>query len=156
MNIRPATDSDQEAILAIRNDPGIVRTTTSQRAVDPAEHAAWWDRLAEKKTMLWVLHTPHGTRKIGYGRLDRLSDRTGLVIIAILPTYHGQGYGSRVLRTILFAAERHAIRLFADIRAENWRSIRLFAGHGFNPITSYHVLRGLMVRWEHLVPKTKQ
>src|SRR5574341_49168 len=92
-----------------------------------------------------------GTRKIGYGRLDRLSDRTGLVIIAILPTYHGQGYGSRVLRTILFAAERHAIRLFADIRAENWRSIRLFAGHGFNPITSYHVLRGLMVRWEHLV-----
>ena len=131
-HIRPATDSDAEAIAAIYNEGIADRVATFEtRPREPAEVAAW---LSERLPML--VATGDDGAVLGFARVSPYSDRcvytgVGEHGVYVARAARGQQVGRRLLDALVTASEQAGLykltsRLFTDNAAS--RAAHLAAG----------------------------
>ena len=131
-HIRPATESDAEAIVAIYNEGIADRVATFEtRARAPAEVAAW---LSERLPLL--VATGDDGAVLGFARVSPYSDRcvytgVGEHGVYVARAARGQQVGRRLLDALVTASEQAGLykltsRLFTDNAAS--RAAHLAAG----------------------------
>ncbi|WOQ16754.1 GNAT family N-acetyltransferase [Raineyella sp. W15-4] len=54
--LRPATDEDREPVRSWRNHPEVRAVSLTQHEIGPAEHAAWWQRVAADPTRTVLIY----------------------------------------------------------------------------------------------------
>jgi predicted dehydrogenase/RimJ/RimL family protein N-acetyltransferase len=132
--LRPAGPEDRDRVLAWRNEPDAVAASLTGTAVDPADHAAWFERvLGDPARALWIAEE-HG-RPVGSIRLDRDADdpATAEVSIALAPQARGRRLATAALDQAAQAAP-HILgvsTLRAVIKPTNEPSLRAFAAAGY-------------------------
>ena len=131
-NIRPATESDAEAIAAIYNEGIADRVATFEtRPREPGEVAAW---LSERLPML--VATGDDGAVLGFARVSPYSDRcvysgVGEHGVYVARAARGRQVGRRLLDAVVTASEQAGLykltsRLFTDNAAS--RAAHLAAG----------------------------
>lgn len=60
--LRPATDSDVDAMLPWRNHPEVRRVSLTQHEIAPDEHATWWKRTRRDPTRRVLIYERNGVR----------------------------------------------------------------------------------------------
>ena len=58
--LRPATDEDREPVRSWRNHPEVRAVSLTQHEIGPAEHAAWWQRVAADPTRTVLIYERGG------------------------------------------------------------------------------------------------
>jgi RimJ/RimL family protein N-acetyltransferase len=133
----PHPDSlDSQRIWQWRNDPLTRQMSTTTEEIPWAQHRAWYARAAcdEKRVLLIasVEEAPAGMVRF------ELSSKSDLQLCAeisinLSPAVRGQGRGQPVLAAACaWGFDTLKLdRIFARVKAENLRSIRIFEGTGF-------------------------
>jgi len=130
--LRPATAADADLLLDWRNDPDTVRFSRSGRPVTEVEHAAWLaDGLTTSARRTWIGQV--GSEPVGQVRVDA-SARGWEVALIVAPSHRGKGLSRLILEGLLEAAPELGAggTLWADVKADNPRSIRAFESVGFH------------------------
>lgn len=82
---------------------------------------------------VWVLRD--GARVLGFSVVMSVLDEAHLLNIGLARHLHGRGYGARLLRQAMRAAQLGgAQRLFLEVRPSNERAIALYRHFGFRQI----------------------
>jgi phosphinothricin acetyltransferase len=133
--IRPATEADLPAILAIYND-AVAHTTAiwNDAPADLANRKAWFDvRMAQGYPVL----VADEESVVGYGAFGDFRPFEGYRFTVEHSVYVAEGARRRGIATALLAALTERARemgkhvMVAGIAADNEASIRLHARHGF-------------------------
>jgi RimJ/RimL family protein N-acetyltransferase len=134
LRLRPATESDRDLLLQLRNDPDAVRFARTGRPVTEDQHGRWLrSRLDTPSTRLWVAED--GGRPVGQVRVD-VTNGAGLVSVAVARDSRGQGYAGRMLTLLQDAlrADFQVRELEAEIHVDNHASRLAFERAGFTPV----------------------
>jgi aminoglycoside 6'-N-acetyltransferase len=136
MNLRPMTDADAAALLAIHEKP---------------EVASWWGRPAPgfpledpTATRFVIEHDGAVAGLVQYFEEPDPDYRHALIDIFLDPALHGRGLGTQALSAIvaLLIHDRGHHRLTIDPAANNAAAIRAYEKVGFKPI-------GVLHQYEH-------
>jgi aminoglycoside 6'-N-acetyltransferase len=135
LTLRPATDDDVEALVALLAEPDV---------------AAWWGRYDAERVREELASTPSLAIVVdgsvaGWLHVNEEADQQYPSVwfdISVTTRLRGQGYGREALRLAI----RHQIarghhRFVIDPSVENERAIRSYAAVGFKPV-------GVMRRYE--------
>ena len=129
----PATGQDEDAMLALANDPVVRASSLSTEPISPDSHRGWFaHRLTHPETSMMLLAWD-GPVLAGQVRLD-MSSSEALVSISIAEGYRGLGWGPLLLENAVrrLARERPTVTtLVANVRPENAASIAMFEKAGF-------------------------
>ena len=136
MQIRPATNSDLPAILAIYNHEIATGTAIYIDEPQTLEHRAEW--FAAKQTAgfpVFVLEDELGVAGFGtYGPFRHLPGYRFCVehSLYVAENRRGRGYGRKLLATLIEAATAQSMHtMIAAIDAANHRSIKLHTNFNF-------------------------
>lgn len=140
IHYRVAGLSDSTRILNWRNDPSVRRNSRNTTEISIEEHKSWYaTRVDGFETEPLFIFSKDGL-DIGFTRLDMVDSIQGKfeVTIAVAPIMRGKGYGSLMLEMTIEAARLlpYAYEINATVRVENYSSVRLFEGHGFERIST--------------------
>lgn len=134
--IRPATDADLPAILAITNE--VIANTTAIYAFQPQrleERAQWFNDL---KAGGWpIIVAVEGEVVMGFGSIGVFRARpgykyTGEHSVHVHADHRGKGVGRALLQALIAEVERMELRtIVGGIDAENAVSLKLHADMGF-------------------------
>jgi RimJ/RimL family protein N-acetyltransferase len=131
MNLRPATIEDADLLLRWRNDLGTRLHSFKQDIIAKEEHLAWLQRRIDNpEHEVWIIQghaIPCATV-----RFDSRGDDAFEVGIIVAPEIRGEGLGAEILGLACTAHRRHW--LFADVKAGNVASQRIFERTGFTPV----------------------
>jgi [ribosomal protein S18]-alanine N-acetyltransferase len=101
---------------------------------DPWSVPQFWSevaRIPESREYVVAREQPAGPI-IGYAGLFQSSDEAQVQTIAVSPQAQGRGLGRVLLAELVRAARRRGARTLAlEVRADNERALRLYAGAGF-------------------------
>ncbi|MBW3589261.1 MAG: GNAT family N-acetyltransferase [Actinobacteria bacterium] len=131
LRLRPAILTDEEFLLAMRNDPTTVRTSRSGRAVNPADHHEWFGRALENPaTRIWIGMV--GDLPIGQVRIDVVAG-VGRISFSVEKVERSKGYGTQIISALVAELkEDHQVTLFeAEVHRDNLPSRRCFETNGF-------------------------
>lgn len=123
VTVRPATEADRAFILAMRNDPEVIRLSRRKTRVS----GEWFSAV---KTRLHVISEDHAL--VGYAIITPLPE----VSIVLTKKARGHGLGSRAIR-ILTAFRKESL---ARIQRTNLASIKAFQKAGFDELHEYRSL----------------
>jgi aminoglycoside 6'-N-acetyltransferase len=129
--LRPATDADVPALVAILRTPEVARWWGDQVEDDVRE------ALEDADTTVWVVC--EGEQAIGMVEAWEETDpmyRHAAIDISLHPDRHGRGLGTDTVRTVarwLFDERGHH-RVTIDPAAHNAIAIRCYEGVGFRPV----------------------
>lgn len=135
LRLRPASLSDLDFLLAIRNDSTTrSMSDTSTYTVSSSEYGdqlGW--KLTDPLIHLYVAEADH--QPVGTATLERQPGPhqiDGLISYAVHPDHRGRGYGTAILRALKSEAARLGIdRLRGDVKAVNGPSLAAFRSAGF-------------------------
>lgn len=116
---------DDHLLWVWANDPA-ERAAAGGRGLIPwEEHRAWFRQQDPDLTV--IIHEDHAT--LGYVR----ADPSGCLSYGVAPEWRGMGYGSQVLACGIEALRqvRPRLRLYADVRADNLKSLACFRRLGW-------------------------
>jgi RimJ/RimL family protein N-acetyltransferase len=132
---RRILECDFELLWEWRNNPDVLKYTTSKQPIPISEHLKWCKaRTLEKRIELEPFMTYLDSNQIiGFARLDLLQDDTFEVSLVIGSEYRNHGYGKEVLSNICTSARvmRRNVAITARIHQENVASKNLFLNCGF-------------------------
>ncbi len=127
MKLRDATLADRQFFFDLRNDPDVVKFSTTRRGVTWAEHCAWWE-----KTEDHLLVAEEGGRRIGQVRLSPVDDACCELHYALVAADRGRGWGAKLLEEGRRVAKVLGYqRLLAHVDSPNTASIRAFLRDGW-------------------------
>lgn len=143
VHARQARAQDGVELRAWRNDPDSRRMFRNVAEVTATEHSMWLTDVLADPSRLLVIGDDESGRSIGSVRFDPWGSVAAAafeVSITVAPEARGKGYSA----SLLIEAENCAARilgareLWANIRSDNWLSIRLFelCGYTSSPIES--------------------
>jgi L-amino acid N-acyltransferase YncA len=143
MNLRPATEADLPAIVAIYNATVAGRMVTADLApVTVESRRAWFALHASPTRPLWVLADATG-EVAAWLSFDTFFPRaaydgTAMIALYVATAHHRRGLGRQLLREAMHRAPSLGLHtLLGYIFAHNAPSLRLFEAEGF-------------ARWAHL------
>jgi L-amino acid N-acyltransferase len=135
MNMRAATEADQEALRAIYNDA--VMNTTATFDLQPRsleDQLAWFaEHLPPHPVIVWE----EGGKVLGWGSISAYASRpayrfTGEVSVYVAATARRKGIGEALLRELTKLGDRHGLHvLLGRITEENLASLRLAEKVGY-------------------------
>ena len=128
-----AVKEDIDNLLCWRNDPEMVRLSTSQRRVEWSEHCRWFESvLLEIDTLVFIIRHDLAKNDCGYVRLTQ-EENQAVISIFLIAGYRGKGIGiSAINAAVRYAFKRWDIKkVIAYIREENESSINVFKKAGF-------------------------
>jgi len=156
MRIRPATDSDLPAILAIYNHE--IATGTAIYVNEPetlGQRAEWFAAKRAAGLPVLVLEDEEGVAGFcSYGPFRSQAGFRSCVEHSLYVTENrrGRGYGKLLLSALIDDAVMRGMHtMIAAIDAENQRSIALHAGFGFNLVGQLPEVARKFDRWLDLV-----
>jgi aminoglycoside 6'-N-acetyltransferase len=129
--LRPATEADVPALVAILREPSVARWWGDR--VDADLHEA----LADADTTVWVVLDDEDVIGMvqAWEETDPMYRHAG-IDISLHPGWHGRGLGADTVRTVarhLFEDRGHH-RITIDPAAHNARAIRTYERVGFRPV----------------------
>lgn len=100
----------------------------------PWTEAMFWSELAMQHFYLacWDSSPDNAAVLVGYAGLASHGDEAEVQTIALLPDYHGQGAGRRMLAALL--TEAGDIPVTLEVRTDNLPAINLYESMGFTTI----------------------
>lgn len=126
--IRPATVSDEAAVLRIRNDPEALFWSASPAAIDPLAHRLWFQTLlGDPAHCMWVAESDG--QVIGYGRMKVRP--VGTVSFGVDKDNRGRGVGTALLQEVDRGAKLRKVDQQAWVHPSNIPSIRAFLKLGY-------------------------
>jgi phosphinothricin acetyltransferase len=141
--LRPATDSDLPAIVAIYNTTVAGRMVTADlEPVTIQDRRAWFEAHRQPNRPIWVLAAAEGP-VVAWLSFDTFYaraayDGTAMIAIYVDPAHRRLGLGRRLLLAAVDRAPSLGLHtLLGYIFGHNEPSLRLFERHGF-------------ARWAHL------
>ncbi len=143
MNVRPATQADLPAILAIYNDAVLHTTATYDEEPETLDSRARWlsEHQAEGYPVLVAERPDAGV--VGWSSLSAFRSRVGYRFTAedsvyVAEGWRGQGIGRSLLEPLLEAARQRGLHaIVAGIDAESEASLRLHASLGFETVARF-------------------
>lgn len=122
LELRPMTEADLPAVLAIENAIYAFPWTPGNFRDSLAAHYACWIYLREGEL-------------IGYAVLMQAADEAHLLNLSIAGAWHRQGYGKSLLQQVCAGAQKRGARLiFLEVRPSNAAGLRLYQRYGFQLI----------------------
>ena len=122
LELRPMTEADLPAVLAIENAIYAFPWTLGNFRDSLAAHYACWIYLRDGEL-------------IGYAVLMQAADEAHLLNLSIAGVCQRQGYGKSLLQQVCAAAQKRSARLiFLEVRPSNAAALRLYERHGFQLI----------------------
>lgn len=133
VRLQAATPRDEDAVLALANDPVVRASSLNTEPITPEAHRAWFaHRLMRPRESMMLLAWDDGALA-GQVRFD-VSGNQAVVSISLAAGYRGLGWGPLLLEDAIRRLGREhtdVTTLIANVRRENTASIRLFEGAGF-------------------------
>ena len=130
---KPQTSSpdDMERIFQWRNNPFLMKRSTTQVPVSWEEHRAWFTRALNNPDQL-IFIVVQGDEPIGQVRFDRNNDRA-VISVYLVEEKTGKGLGIEAIRQGTRAAfkEWNLTKVVACIRHDNVHATRAFAKAGY-------------------------
>ncbi|MFD2333518.1 GNAT family N-acetyltransferase [Cohnella sp. GCM10020058] len=132
MRIREATAADAALLFEWRNDRSVRERSFDDKPLDWNAHVRWLEGcLSDPDRLLRI--AMEDDRPIGVFRLDRISEGTVVISIALAASERGKGAGPRMLR---LAAEQcqsrfGSVTIEARIKGDNLYSRKAFAKAGY-------------------------
>lgn len=150
--LRHACDADSDRILLWRNHPAVRRVMFTDHLIQPAEHAAWWQRVRQSPDHQ-VLVLTHAGVECGVVTFTRDSDDGGegtwLWGFYLHPDDLGpppqslRAWSGMELASLHWAqTELHASRLNCEVFAFNAAVLAMHRRHGFVERDRYQRMRG--------------
>jgi len=98
-------------------------------------HKIWFNSKLNENECLYFI-AEKGKDQVGSFRLDLSSDGSGYISYLIDPTFHGNGYGSELLRQgVRIAKDNPSIKnIIGEVMIENKASVKAFENLGFTMI----------------------
>lgn len=127
----PAAAEHSDFFLACRADADAVKWTVSARAIDPAEHACWYEIATgdpgRRMRVAMIDGAPVGTVRVD------VRGGVGEVGIALAPERRGQGLSVPMLNALVAdcAGDPQVVTLTARVHPDNTPSLRAFLATGF-------------------------
>jgi len=120
--LRPMTDSDVDAVMAIE-----------QQVYPHGWTAGIFHDCLRVRYSCWVME--QGAQLIGYGILSAGGGEAHILNIAIDPGFQGKGLGRRLMEFLLQTARHHrADTAFLEVRPSNRVALHLYDTMGFNQV----------------------
>ena len=134
--VRFASHSDSRFIFEWRNDDYSRLMSHSNERISWNQHQTWFSQSLNSKSRMIMICENDITELIGMLRFDILKDNA-LISINLNPSMRGKGYAKNCLNSAIdffssYAPSCH--NLIAEIKEENFVSIRLFLNAGFHKI----------------------
>jgi UDP-2,4-diacetamido-2,4,6-trideoxy-beta-L-altropyranose hydrolase len=133
LGFRDIDINDCELLFEWRNIPEIISLSSNQRSVSWVEHISWFDKVISSPKHYVMLITEK-QRPIGQVRFEMINEIIAEIGIYLIPSFVGQGRGSRLIRQASGLAQQKwpsLQKLHATIRRDNIRSIKAFESAGF-------------------------
>jgi len=135
LRVRPATETDAEALLRWRNDPATREGSRHRGELDIDQHRAWLSAaLADPHRHLLVADDEEG--EVGSLRWDRVDDGEWEVSLTVAPERRGSRLAPPLLRAgedWLAGNEAATHTMVAAVHVGNAPSLRLFDSAGYLP-----------------------
>jgi phosphinothricin acetyltransferase len=153
--VRPVTDGDAEAILAIYNPEVLESTVTFDLVPRTLEAQLAWQH--ERSGALAVLVAVDGDDVVGYGSLSQYKERAAYATTVEDSVYvrrdqQGRGIGGLVLGELVRTATAHGFHaMIARIVGGHDASIRLHAAAGFEIVGTEREVGRKFGRWLDVV-----
>ena len=109
-----------------------------ESAFDPVYGEAWsQSQLVGLMTTTgsWLVALDVDGVVAGFAMVRFLLDEAELMLLAIAPSFRGQGFGRKLLDEVLAESKRrNVLRIFLEMRSDNESALLLYEGAGFHPI----------------------
>lgn len=109
-----------------------------ESAFDPVYGEAWsQSQLVGLMTTTgsWLVALDVDGAVAGFAMVRFLLDEAELMLLAIAPSFRGQGFGRKLLDEVIEESKRRNIlRIFLEMRSDNESALLLYEGAGFHPI----------------------
>lgn len=149
LDILPLTAADAAMLFRLRNDPFVVSFSRSQARVAWEDHIAWFARCldAPDRHRLFCLH--ENGEVLGIVRFERSDCESAVITIYLLKHATGSGRGTEAIARgcRLIVATWGIERVYADVLADNERSLRSFGKAGFRPVIPGRAVDGATLMW---------
>ncbi|MFZ0862832.1 MAG: GNAT family N-acetyltransferase [Candidatus Sulfotelmatobacter sp.] len=131
ISLRQARPDDMERIFHWRNNPFLMKRSTTQVPVSWEEHRAWFTRALNNPDQL-IFIVVQRDEPIGQVRFDRNKDRA-VISVYLVEERTGKGLGIEAIRQGTRAAfqEWNLTKVVACIRHDNVHATRAFAKAGY-------------------------
>lgn len=129
--LRKATLNDSDQLFRWRNDPDVIATSTSQRAVTEAEHDRWLIKVLSDKTLHLYIAVVSDNDPVGMGRIKD-EDDLAVLSYSIAAEHRGQGFGGQLVAALCDKAyELGFTSIQAVVRRQNTASLKSLLSNGF-------------------------
>ena len=139
LSLRRLSQADAEGIFALRSDPDVTRYTGIPQYTNLAQASDYIARMCrdteEGKSVVWSIRLRDTDAFLGSVCLWNIAWDGGSVEIGydLLPAHQGKGYMREAAAAVLVYgfSGMGLERIFADLRADNEKSVRLLQDSGF-------------------------
>jgi RimJ/RimL family protein N-acetyltransferase len=130
--LRPASESDADWLLELRNDPAVRSASRRTGAVRPEEHREWLRRTLRDPDCTLLVAELDG-RPIGQVRFDRLASNECEISVSVVASHRRRGLGTELIKAGVDWLRRKApdATVVAEVRTGNDASYRAFRTAGF-------------------------
>lgn len=137
--LKPLDLKDIKMVFAWRNDPKIVKLSSSQKKVTWEEHKAWIkNSIHNPQRKVYIIYS--GTTALGQVRFDRIEKTsTAAISVYLLNEFTGKGYGVKSIQLAtdsIFKLWADLTEIYAFVRKSNLASQKAFEKSGFTISTN--------------------
>jgi UDP-2,4-diacetamido-2,4,6-trideoxy-beta-L-altropyranose hydrolase len=127
VSLRNISSQDFKLLFYWRNDPSVIETSASGKAVEWEEHINWiTSKLASNNVDFFILTTR--IEDVGFIRLDKTEE--GFVInYSIAASFRNKGFGKKIIE--LTIERKGEATYIAYVKPNNTASLRIFERLGF-------------------------
>ena len=140
VRLRPATARDEAFVLRVRNQKSSRRASFNSHLITPPIHHLWYSN-AIKDPYVRVFIIECGREPSGVLRINRLTEKTGEIHLAVLSSRRRQGIGAMavscfLIENVLRSDGWDLETVIARIKNNNSASLSFFGKLGFEPFNS--------------------
>jgi UDP-2,4-diacetamido-2,4,6-trideoxy-beta-L-altropyranose hydrolase len=143
IKIRPATMLDDISLWQLANDPGVRMNAFNKAPISFEHHVEWLHRkLTSCDTRIWILEFDGSF--IAQVRYDKVNKDTAEIDFAVVPTFRGKGFGTKILNfTCQTACSELGVKHLVGLALNsNLSSAHAFVKAGFKLIEEERQVRG--------------
>jgi RimJ/RimL family protein N-acetyltransferase len=100
--LRPVEDDDHEWLVALHNDPVVLRNLTHPQPITLGHHYAWWEKTKHDHRQLRLVFEADG-RRVGFAKFYDIDQANRCCTLGgdIHELYRGQGYAKHMWALML-------------------------------------------------------
>lgn len=130
LNLRKCTESDNDLIYEMANDPVVRKNSFNKNFIKYEDHCVWYENtLRNHNVMMYVVE--NNNLVIGQLRISKQMDKA-IISYSILKEYRGKGYANNILTMAKEVALINDIKILEGfVKKDNVASRKAFIYNGF-------------------------